>query len=180
MRHVWASPNTVWSAIALLIYFYAPYDLTPTGAAAIAPLSVAFFRERLPLWFAVTMGYTAFWHVTLLGLGWTDRPFIPGRAYKVSKVLHNLFWSTSGIIIWVGFENVFAFLWATGRLPYMTDAAAASSPLGWLKFAAAIVGVPLWREAHFYFAHRLLHFKPLYAVCHSLHHRNTDIEPFAG
>lgn len=32
----------------------------------------------------------------------------------------------------------------------------------------------------FYFAHRLLHFKPIYYLVHSLHHRNTDIEPFAG
>lgn len=27
---------------------------------------------------------------------------------------------------------------------------------------------------------RLLHFKPLFQQVHSLHHRNTDIEPFAG
>jgi len=28
--------------------------------------------------------------------------------------------------------------------------------------------------------HRLLHFKPLYQQVHSLHHRNTDVEPFSG
>lgn len=33
---------------------------------------------------------------------------------------------------------------------------------------------------HFYFSHRLLHFKPLFTFAHSLHHRNTDVEPFAG
>jgi hypothetical protein len=40
--------------------------------------------------------------------------------------------------------------------------------------------VPLWRSWHFYFAHRLLHFGPLYQQVHSLHHRNTDVEPFSG
>ena len=90
------------------------------------------------------------------------------------------FWSFSGIAIWVGFENVFAFLWATGRLPYMTDAQAFSSPAGMACFAAGLLLTPIWREFHFYFAHRLLHFRALYAQVHSLHHRNTDIEPFAG
>jgi hypothetical protein len=42
------------------------------------------------------------------------------------------------------------------------------------------MGVPIWRSWHFYFAHRLLHFGPLYQHVHSLHHRNTDTEPFSG
>jgi hypothetical protein len=84
------------------------------------------------------------------------------------------------VAIWTGFDNVFAYLWATGRLPYLSDAAALGSWSGGLRFLAALVGVPLWRDVHFYFAHRLLHFKPLYTQVHSLHHRNTDIEPFAG
>jgi hypothetical protein len=83
-----------------------------------APLSVAFFKERAPLWFALTFGYTAFWHVTLYFLGWADRPFIKARPYNLDKMAHNLFWSISGVAIWVGFENVIAYLWATGRLEY--------------------------------------------------------------
>lgn len=78
------------------------------------------------------------------------------------------------------FDNAFAFLWATGRLPYMTDKEAFGSWQGIAKFVAGFIMVPLWREGHFYFAHRLLHFKPIYAMVHSLHHRNQDIEPFAG
>ena len=42
--------------------------------------------------------------------------------------------------------------------------------------ATACCRVPTWQ----YFAHRLLHVRPLYKFVHSLHHRNTDIEPFAG
>jgi len=40
--------------------------------------------------------------------------------------------------------------------------------------------VPLVRDFHFYFAHRLIHFRALYKYIHSLHHRNNDIEPFSG
>lgn len=81
----------------------------------------------------------------------------------------------------VGFENVFAFLWSTGRLAYLSDAEAFSSGGGGLlRFFLGTVLIPLWRDAHFYGAHRLIHFKPLFTHIHSLHHRNTDIEPFAG
>ena len=42
------------------------------------------------------------------------------------------------------------------------------------------LAVPLYRSVHFYFAHRFIHIRCLYKYVHSLHHRNTDIEPFSG
>jgi sterol desaturase/sphingolipid hydroxylase (fatty acid hydroxylase superfamily) len=180
MKHIWASPNLVWSVIALLMYFLFPYDLSPMGSAHTAPLSFAFFRERLPLWFIVVFGYNAFFHITLYFLNWSERPFIPNRKYNWNKVMHNVFWSASGLVIWTGFDNVFAYLWATGRLPYLSDATAFSTVSGFIRFVAGLVLVPAWRDSHFYFAHRILHFKPLFTQVHSLHHRNTDIEPFSG
>ena len=51
---------------------------------------------------------------------------------------------------------------------------------GLVRFVGGLVLIPLWRDVHFYFAHRLLHFGPLYQQVHSLHHRNTDPEPFSG
>eukprot|EP00325_Prymnesiales_sp_UTEX-LB-985_P002946 CAMPEP_0174713438 /NCGR_PEP_ID=MMETSP1094-20130205/14103_1 /TAXON_ID=156173 /ORGANISM="Chrysochromulina brevifilum, Strain UTEX LB 985" /LENGTH=436 /DNA_ID=CAMNT_0015912617 /DNA_START=149 /DNA_END=1459 /DNA_ORIENTATION=+ len=174
------TPNTVWAVIALAMYFVAPYDLSPGSPAAVSPLNAAFFAQRLPLWLFCWFAYTGFWHVTLYFLGWAERPFIAMREYKLDKVAHNLFWSTSGVIIWVAFENVFAYLWATGRLAYMSDAEAFASKWGIARFVAALALTPVWRDFHFFFAHRLLHFNALYAQVHSLHHRNTDIEPFSG
>ena len=86
----------------------------------------------------------------------------------------------SGVIIWVGFENVFAYLWATGRLPYVSDVEATTTLSGLARFFLGAVLMPPWRDLHFYFAHRLLHFKAVYTWVHSLHHRNTDTEPFSG
>merc|ERR1719201_1697597 len=40
--------------------------------------------------------------------------------------------------------------------------------------------IPIWRGFHFYFSHRFIHVRPIYRFVHSLHHRNTDIEPAAG
>lgn len=90
------------------------------------------------------------------GLKSQDRP------YNYDKVAHNVFWTISAVLLWTAFDNVFAFLWATGRLPYISDAESFGSTAGRLRFVAALMGVPVWRSVHFYFAHRLLHFKPLY------------------
>jgi sterol desaturase/sphingolipid hydroxylase (fatty acid hydroxylase superfamily) len=174
------SPNFVWATISLLMYFYAPYDLSPGSTAALAPVSYAFLSERLPLWLPLVLGYFAFWHVTLYGFKMGSRPFIADRMYNLDKLVHNAFWTTSGIVIWTVFENVFCYLWATGRLPYVNDVTSFYTTEGQVRFLAALMGVPVWRSIHFYFAHRLLHYGPLYQQVHSLHHRNTDIEPFSG
>ena len=166
LRHIWGSPNLVWSIIALIFYFAFPYDLSSDSAAAQAPLSWDFFSQRFPLWFTVTFGYTGFWHVTLYILGWANRPFVKDRPYNYDKVAHNIFYSFSGVVIWVGFENVFAFLWATNRLSYLSDSVALSTMSGFARFMIGLVAMPLWRDFHFYFSHRFLHYKPLFAqVC---------------
>ncbi len=174
------SPNFVWAAIALCLYRFFPYDLDPTSAAVLGPLSFRFFAERLPLWLSVTLGYDALWHIALYGMKLAKRPFLANRAYNIDKVIHNIFWTSSGIVIWTGFENILCFLWATERLSYITDVASFGSVTGFCAFLLALFGVPLWRSIHFYFAHRFLHMNDMYKQVHSLHHRNTDTEPFSG
>ena len=174
------SPNFVWSLISLSIYFAFPYDLSIDSSASIAPISFEFLSERLPIWFITVFGYTAFWHVSLHIFKLASRSFIKNRPYNVNKLLHNMFWTFSGVVIWTIFENIFCYLWATDRLSYISDFVSFNTNEGKIKFALALMGVPVWRSWHFYFAHRLLHFGPLYQHVHSLHHRNTDVEPFSG
>jgi sterol desaturase/sphingolipid hydroxylase (fatty acid hydroxylase superfamily) len=175
-----SSPNFVWSSISLLMYAVFPYDLTNNSVAASGPLTTAFFYQRFPLWFSLTVGYDAFWHTSLYVFGLGSRSFLQKRVYNIDKVLHNMFWTTSGIIIWTGFENVVCYLWATNKLSYITDSVSFSSTGGFVAFLAALAGVPLWRSIHFYFAHRFIHMDDMYKQVHSLHHRNTDTEPFSG
>lgn len=174
------TPNFVWASIAFLFYYCFPYDLSPGSSAALAPISYTFLSERLPLWVTLTLGYFSFWHIALYGFNLASRPFIANRKYNISKVIHNIFWTTSGIIIWTAFENIFCFLWASNRLLYISDTTSFTTLHGLARFILALIAVPLWRSVHFYFAHRFLHYKPLYQQVHSLHHRNTDIEPFSG
>jgi sterol desaturase/sphingolipid hydroxylase (fatty acid hydroxylase superfamily) len=174
------SPNFVWASISLAVYRWAPYDLSPDSAAALAPMSLAFLSSRLPIWLPLVLGYFGFWHVTLYMFSLANRPFIEKRTYSWDKLAHNAFWTTSGIVIWTLYENVFCYLWATGRLSYMNDVTSYNTLDGALRFIGVLMAIPVWRSVHFYFAHRLLHYRPLYQQVHSLHHRNTDIEPFSG
>jgi sterol desaturase/sphingolipid hydroxylase (fatty acid hydroxylase superfamily) len=173
------SPNFIWALISLFLYFGFPYDLSPTSSAASSPVSLVFMQERLPIWLSLVMGYFGFWHIALYGFPSASRPFIANRQYNLDKVIHNVFWTSSGVVIWTVFENVFCFLWTSGRLSYIPNTAL-NTLSGQFGFLLAMMGVPIWRSVHFYFAHRLLHFGPLYQQVHSLHHRNTDIEPFSG
>lgn len=178
--HLTSTPNGTWAIIALVLYFLFPYDLSPSSTAASGPLTWAFFKERFPFWFILTVGYATFWHVALYILGWAKRPFIKDRRYNIDKVIHNVFWTISGVVVFTCTENVIAYLWASGRLPYLSDSETFSSLGGWLKFLGILFLLPAYRAVHFYVVHRMLHFAPLYYFVHSLHHRNTDIEPFAG
>jgi sterol desaturase/sphingolipid hydroxylase (fatty acid hydroxylase superfamily) len=91
------------------------------------------------------------------------------------QVKDNVFW-TAGVagLAWTAFEWVTLWLYANGRLPY----------LGWEEhpgwFVAWILLIPLWRELHFYWIHRLIHWKPLYRRVHYLHHKNVNPNPWSG
>jgi len=166
----------VWLAAALLDYIVFPYDLE-AAAAGVAPHWVAWrlFANTL-----ITFSYVSFWHLALYWCGYGRRPFNPERSYRWSKVLHNVWYNVLAVVQWTIWEVVFMRAWATGRLPYLHDDQAFGTLSGALTLVLSFWWVPLWRSWHFYFAHRLLHVRPLYKFVHSLHHRNTDIEPFAG
>lgn len=174
------TPNFVWAVISLLVYNYVPYKLGPDDPASLSPISYDFFIDRFPMWYTLVIGYFSFWHISLYGFNLASRPFISNRSYNLDKVVHNAFWTSCGIVIWTFYENVFCYLWATGRLSYINDVDSFTRPIGLMKFSAALALIPVWRSIHFYFAHRFLHYKPLYQQVHSLHHRNTDTEPFSG
>jgi sterol desaturase/sphingolipid hydroxylase (fatty acid hydroxylase superfamily) len=190
------SPNAVWLVMSAVVYCVFPYDLDPrTSTARGGPIAAPFLWERVAVWAPLIAGYYAFWHVTVNAF--CSRPMVANRRYRAGRVLHNAFYSAVGIAIFVVLENIMCFLWVSGAVPFISDdelryhmgvlagsghnevtAADSFRVLLWLFVAA--LAIPLWRDAHFYFAHRLLHFRPLFRYVHSLHHRNTDVEPFAG
>jgi len=91
-----------------------------------------------------------------------------------------MWYTMLGVVQMTVWETLYCHCLATGRLPFLPDTAVPTSAWNIIIFCAAAFWVPLYRELHFYFAHRFIHIKALYKYIHSLHHRNTDIEPFAG
>ena len=92
-----------------------------------------------------------------------------------SQTKENVFWAlASGVPIWTAYEVVTLWLFANGHIPW----------LSWSRhpvwFIAIMLLIPLWREVHFYWVHRLIHTPFLYKTVHSLHHRNTNPGPWSG
>lgn len=92
-----------------------------------------------------------------------------------NQVLDNMFWTlASGVPIWSTYEVLYLWAYANSYLPSLvwTD----SPSLLTLLF----ILTPLWTSFHFYWIHRLLHWRPLYRMVHSVHHRNIDTGPWSG
>jgi sterol desaturase/sphingolipid hydroxylase (fatty acid hydroxylase superfamily) len=92
-----------------------------------------------------------------------------------NQVADNVFRSTvSGGLIWTAYEVLYIWALANGRVPLLSWA---DNPV-W--FAAFFLIIPLYRESHFYFIHRLIHWKPLLRSVHYVHHKNPNPGPWSG
>ena len=86
----------------------------------------------------------------------------------------NVFWGlVSGIPIVTAYEAVVWWAWANGYVGWF------AWDDGPVWFIALFFVIMLFESAHFYFVHRLLHWKPLYRF-HDLHHNNVNIGPWSG
>jgi sterol desaturase/sphingolipid hydroxylase (fatty acid hydroxylase superfamily) len=92
-----------------------------------------------------------------------------------NQVADNMFMSTvSGGLIWTAYEVFYIWSVSNGRVPFLTWA---RNPV-W--FVAFFLIIPLYRESHFYFIHRLIHWKPLLRNVHYVHHKNPNPGPWSG
>ena len=102
----------------------------------------------------VIFAYYGFMHSSLYFWGLGERPFHPNRIYRISKVLHNMWYTFLGVFQYTIWEAIFMYCWATKRLPFMTDSEAISNVWNFSMVLLSAFWVPLYREVHFYFAHR--------------------------
>ncbi len=104
-------------------------------------------------------------------------PTASGRTFFAgNQVWDNMFWScASGVTLWTAYEVGFLWAYANGLLPVYLD---------WTQhpvwFGLTFLAIPFWSSVHFYFVHRLLHWKPLYKLAHAVHHRNESTGPWSG
>jgi len=171
--------NVLYAVAALLIWTY----LTP-------PLeTLATFS---PIWAGMILGrnivlallvYGA-WHIWLYV--WRRQ----GTQFKYNKqwpkkesgaflfknqTYDNMFHTlVSGVPIWTAYEVLLLWAYANQIAPMIEFS---THPVG---FIALFFLVPFIHEVGFYFAHRLLHWTPLYEMAHKLHHRNVNPGPWSG
>ena len=103
-------------------------------------------------------------------------PDAPNAAFTFGTQLRdNLFWTfASGLPIWTAWECLTLWAYSNGWLAGIDPG---GNPV-W--FLVLWFFVPLLHEFHFYCVHRLIHWPPLYAQVHKVHHRNVNPGPWSG
>ena len=92
-----------------------------------------------------------------------------------SQVFDNMFWSLAGgVTIWTFYQILLLWSYANG---FISQISFSINPFWFLALFLLII---LFESVHFYFVHRLLHFKSLYKFFHHIHHRNNNPGPWSG
>jgi sterol desaturase/sphingolipid hydroxylase (fatty acid hydroxylase superfamily) len=171
--------NTLYLAIALATWLW----LTP---------DVATMKTLEPGWIALVLLRNSALITAVVG-AWHLRLYVQraqGTEYKYNgrwlakdndnflfrnQLLDNVFWTfASGVPIWTAYEVLTLWAQANGYLPTINWA---DHPI---YFALLLLAIPVWREAHFYAIHRLIHWPLLYRTVHKLHHNNVNPGPWSG
>lgn len=199
LQYFFFSPNLLWFLSALALWVVFPYDIDAFREG----FSMDAFVKRLALNFTYIGVYYVFWFVSLYVFSLASRKFAPNQMPTWYNMAHNIWYWALGVLQCTVWECVMMRLWAAGVSPHMDNAtvwqglaeggrrdesSSSESADGtltskWMPLlvnVAWVLLIPLWRELHFYIAHRFLHIRCCYKYVHALHHRNNDPEPFSG
>ena len=140
------------------------------------------FARNLVLIFIVAGGLHLYFYV--FKLQGTDKKFdsqldMPKnnpRFFLGNQVWDNMLYTlASGVTIWTAYEVFFFWGYANGLLPHFLEIR--NHPVA---FVLILFLIPFWTSLHFHFVHRLLHWRPLFKIAHSVHHRNVSLGPWSG
>jgi hypothetical protein len=98
----------------------------------------------------------------------TEAKFNP-KFPKAQQHRTDMFWTTIGFLINSAVEIGMLRLWATGRIPLLDPVQHPWWCLLWIPL------VPMTQDVHFFFNHRMLHFKPLYKWVHCKYQRSIGM-----
>ena len=171
--------NICYMALALVTWFFLTPNLESMQTFNIEWVSTIYFRN-LALMFLVFGG----WHFRFYILKAQGKKFSFNKRSPQAKhrrflfgdqVYDNMLYSVlSGCTIWTTYEVITMWAFANNLIPFLDWN---TSPV-W--FIILFLVIPLFRDAHFYVVHRILHIKFLYKHVHALHHKNVDIGPWSG
>ena len=167
--------NLFYLGIVLFSYTYLQPPLEEMKTFRFSWISIIFLRNMALVWLIY-----GGWHLYLyiLKKRGTIGKYCPrwqstnGSTFLWNnQVYDNVFWAcASAVPIWTAFEVLTFWFYANGKLPYVSFQ---EHPV---YFILLFLLVPFWREFHFYFIHRLIHWGPLYKRVHYLHHYNINLD----
>ena len=171
--------NLIYMAIAALTWFFIQPDLSQSVELRADWILYIFVRNQALLIVIVSVWHIRLWSQKSQGLQYkytSDWMGIGKRKFLWGNQLRdNIFWScVSGGTIWTGYEVLMLWAYANEWIPYLNPR---EQPV---YFVFILCIIPLWRLFHFYWAHRILHWPPLYKAAHYLHHKNINIGPWSG
>lgn len=202
-------PSMFMLLLAIFMHFVDPYDFESANAFGFCgeaqqqntfgtiPVSAWVVRRLCSNCLISGLFYSFFLFVPRWGC---ERKFNPTTAFPCfSQILHDVWYWFLGILQWTFWECLIVRACATGRISLVasneeivqsfkflssqTDSTdgfpfyqvmPVVATLFWMVFSHT------WRSPHFYFCHRLIHFRPFYRAFHGLHHRNVDVNAFSG
>lgn len=145
-------------------------------AAAPSPLAVwltmvAFDGARYAL--PAGAAFLIFW---VWGRDRFRRRLVQGAYPRAEKMLHDLRWSMSTIIVF----SLFAVGIWYGRKAHVLRSYDDIGERGFAWFAASVVVLIVLQDTYFYWTHRAMHRPRLYPIFHRVHHRSTNPSPWSA
>lgn len=114
-------------------------------------------------------------------LKFSTKPFATNnrRFLFGDQVRDNMFRALAfGVPIITAYEALTYWLFANNFLQFIPIAE--GSVAFWAWFVVLLLLMPVIHSTHFYFSHRLLHWRPLYRSVHRIHHYNIEVGPWSG
>jgi|TARA_B110000438_G_scaffold207743_1_gene199494 sterol desaturase/sphingolipid hydroxylase (fatty acid hydroxylase superfamily) len=167
-------------AITLLSYLLFLPTFDKFASLSFDWVGIIFIRN-----FIILFTYSGLWHLHLhINKSQEDKyrynlkPLGVGKRWFLgSQTRENMFWSLcSAVPIWTIYESFMLWSYANDYMLFPIKDWF-SNPL---YFTILLIFIPIIQHIHFYFIHRLIHWKPLYKWIHYLHHRNVNVGPWSG
>ncbi len=175
--------NSLWLALTLATWFFFTPDLAAMQSFELWWITLLLVRNLVLV--AIVMGGLHLFFFTLKKQGddlkFSDKPLATNnrRFLFRDQVRDNMFRTLCAAVpILTAYEAITYWLFANGYIGFL-----GLEPGGvafWAWFVALLLLAPVIHGVHFYFTHRLRHWRPLYKAVHRVHHLNVEVGPWSG
>lgn len=167
------------TVLAVVVWYFLTPNLDQMQTLKVGPVVLIFLRNV-----ALLMVYAGRLHWRLYVRKTQDMKYKYTNRWPATKdsrflfgnqTWDNMFWSIAGgCVVWTGYEVFMLWGYANGLMPFINFQ---TSPV---LFVVILLILVHYHKLHFYFTHRLIHWKPLYRTVHHVHHRNVNFAPWSG